>query len=103
MSTEQPRRVSAVHGRASIEPDPPSEVALADELRATRSRDELLDLASRHALGHREEDARMRRAAWRALARRFGHGVRIGRGALATHLETFEIGDGVFIGEQTFI
>ena len=45
----------------------------------------------------------MRRAAWRALARRFGHGVRIGRGAMAKHPETFEIGDGVFMGEQAFI
>ena len=45
----------------------------------------------------------MRRATWRALARRFGHGVRIGRGALAKHPETFEIGDGVVIGEQAFI
>ena len=45
----------------------------------------------------------MRRAVWRALARRFGHGVRIGRGAIAAHPETFEIGDGVFIGEQAFI
>ena len=29
--------------------------------------------------------------------------VRIGRGALAKHLETFEIGDGVYVGEQAFI
>jgi acetyltransferase-like isoleucine patch superfamily enzyme len=29
--------------------------------------------------------------------------VRIGRGALARHPETFEIGDGVVIGEQAFI
>ena len=33
----------------------------------------------------------------------FGHGVRIGRGAIARHPETFEIGDGVVIGEQAFI
>jgi len=29
--------------------------------------------------------------------------VRIGRGAIARHPETFEIGNGVFIGEQSFI
>ena len=46
---------------------------------------------------------REQRAVWRALTRRFGHGIRIGRGAIATHPETFEIGDGVFIGEQAFI
>jgi acetyltransferase-like isoleucine patch superfamily enzyme len=45
----------------------------------------------------------MCRAIWRALTRSFGHGVRIGRGAIMSHPETFEIGDGVFIGEQAFI
>src|SRR5204862_576896 len=63
----------------------------------------ILHLAGQHAYGETDEDARMRRATWRAVARKFGHGVVIGRGALAKHLETFEIGDGVFIGEQAFI
>ena len=45
----------------------------------------------------------MRRATWRAMAQTFGHGVQIGRGVLAKHPETFEIGDGVFIGEQAFM
>ena len=97
------RIVPAVHGRQVVTPDPPDELALADELRRTRSRQELLDLASLHAMGDNERDARMRRAVWRALARKFGHGVRIGRGALARHPETFEIGDGVVIGEQAFL
>jgi acetyltransferase-like isoleucine patch superfamily enzyme len=102
LSTRE-RVVSAVHGRQDIPPDPPDELALADQLRRERSRAELLDLASKHALGDNEADARMRRATWRALAKRFGHGVRIGRGALAKHPETFEIGNGVVIGEQAFI
>ena len=97
------RVVPAVHGRAAVVPDPPDELALAERLRAEHSLGELLDLASRHAHGDTEADARMRRAAWRAMARRFGHGVRVGRGALAKHPETFEIGDGVVIGEQAFI
>ena len=97
------RVVPAVHARRVVTPDPSDEVALADELRQTRSRSELLDLASLHAMGDNEQDARMRRAVWRALAKKFGHGVRIGRGALARHPETFEIGDGVVIGEQAFI
>ena len=103
MSDGGERIVPAVHGRQVVTPDPPDELALADELRSTRSRQELLDLASLHAMGDNERDARMRRAVWRALARKFGHGVRIGRGALARHPETFEIGDGVVIGEQAFI
>jgi hypothetical protein len=99
----QARVVPAVHGRQRITPDPADELTLADRLREEHSRAELLALASAHALGDHDEDARMRRAVWRALAKRFGHGVRIGRGAMAKHPETFEIGDGVVIGEQTFI
>lgn len=95
--------VAAVHGNAPIPPDPPDELALADRLRAAETRERLQELATRHAYGDSDEDRRMRRAAWRALARRFGHGVTIARGALAKHGETFEIGDGVFIGEQSFI
>jgi len=95
--------VRAVHGVKTIEPDAQEELAFAEELRRTKSRDEILQLASAHALGEDEQAARMRRAAWRALTRRFGHGVRIGRGAIGSHFETFEIGDGVFIGEQAFI
>lgn len=98
-----PRMVPAVHGRQVTVPDSPDELELADRLRREHSRGELLDLAAAHALGDNEQDARMRRAVWRALAKRFGHGVRIGRGALAKHPETFEIGDGVVIGEQAFI
>lgn len=100
---EQSRVITAVHGRRPVERDAAAELALAEELRRSRSREEILQLASQHALGESDEDARMRRATWRALARQFGHGVVVGRGALARHLETFEIGDGVFIGEQLFI
>jgi acetyltransferase-like isoleucine patch superfamily enzyme len=97
------RVVPAVHGRHSVTADPADELALAERLRAERTPAELQALASAHALGDTDDDARMRRAVWRALARRFGHGVRIGRGAIAKHPETFEIGDGVVIGEQAFI
>jgi acetyltransferase-like isoleucine patch superfamily enzyme len=102
-STQTSRVVPAVHGRQTVAPDPPDEIALAEQLRRERSRADLLDLASKHAHGLSDQDVRMRRAVWRALARRFGHGVRIGRGAIVTHPETFEIGDAVFIGEQAFI
>jgi acetyltransferase-like isoleucine patch superfamily enzyme len=102
-SVQGGRVVSAVHGLRQVEPDPADEVALADRLRAERSHAELLALAAQFAHGVTDEDVRMRRAVWRALARRFGNGVRIGRAAIATHPETFEIGNGVFIGEQAFI
>ena len=97
------RLVPAVHGRQTVEPDGSDELELAERLRRDHTREQLLDLASRHGHGDNAADARMRRAVWRALAKRFGHGIRIGRGALAKHPETFEIGDGVFIGEQSFI
>jgi acetyltransferase-like isoleucine patch superfamily enzyme len=97
------RIVPAVHGRRTIEPDSTIDQELAERLRREHSREELLDLASRHAHGDNDEDARMRRATWRALARRFGHGVRVCRGAIMKHPETFEIGNGVYVGEQVFI
>ncbi len=101
MSSE--RVVPATHGVKAVAPDSPEEIALADRLRRELSRAELLALASRHLWGDSDEDARMRRASWRALAKRFGYGVHVGRGALVKHPETLEIGNGVFIGEQAFI
>jgi acetyltransferase-like isoleucine patch superfamily enzyme len=97
------RVVPAIHGARTVVADASADIELADRLRAQHSRPELLDLASRHAQGDNDEDARMRRIVWRALARRFGHGVRVGRGAMIRHPETFEIGDGVVIGEQAFL
>jgi acetyltransferase-like isoleucine patch superfamily enzyme len=103
MGSDQARFVHAAHGLRAVEPDSDEDLALAEELRRSRSRDELVQLAARHAFANGPDDVRVRRAAWRALARRFGHGVSIGCGALAKHVETFEIGDGVFIGEHSFI
>jgi acetyltransferase-like isoleucine patch superfamily enzyme len=97
------RVVDAVHGVRRIEPDPADELALAAELRQRHTREELAALATRHAYLDTDDDRRLRRAVWRASARRFGHGVRVGRGVLALHLETLEIGDGVFIGDQSYI
>src|SRR5262245_20020564 len=97
------RTVEAVHGRRAVTPDPDDELALANELRQSETPAGLMALAGQHARGESPADARLRRAVWRALARRFGHGVTVGRYAIAKHLETVEIGDGVFIGEQSFI
>lgn len=97
------RVVPAVHGRREVSPDPQFEVELAEHLRRTTSREGLLDLAARFGTGDTDLDALMRRATWRALARGFGHGVRIGRHAIVKHPETLVIGNGVFIGEQAYI
>jgi acetyltransferase-like isoleucine patch superfamily enzyme len=97
------RMVPAVHGKNRIEPDPAFEVDLSKHLSKNYTSTSLLDQYTRFAIGDTELDSLMRRAIWRALARKFGDGVRIGSGAGFKHLETFEIGDGVFIGAQTYL
>jgi acetyltransferase-like isoleucine patch superfamily enzyme len=97
------RLVPALHGLREIAPDSEAELTLTADLRRRHSLDELLQLAGRHAYEDGEDAERLRRAVWRALCRTFGNGVRIGRAAIASHFETFEFGDGVFIGDQVFI
>jgi acetyltransferase-like isoleucine patch superfamily enzyme len=97
------RIVPAVHGTRQINPDPLFELDLSRHLSGSYSAAALLEHYSRFANGDGELDSLMRRAIWRALARKFGNSVRIGSGVGFTHLETFEIGDGVFIGAQAYI
>ena len=103
MADIQDRTVEAVHGRRAVVPDPPFERELADSMRSRYEPRALLELYGRFAYGEGEFDAMMRRAVWRALARRFGDGVQIGRGVLCRHPETFEIGSNVFIGDQAVL
>jgi acetyltransferase-like isoleucine patch superfamily enzyme len=95
--------VPAVHGARVIEPDPPFERGLGEHLRARYDACALMELYGRFAQGEAEFDGLMRRALLRALARSFGDGVIVGRGVVFRHPETFEIGAGVFLGEQTVI
>lgn len=97
------RVVKAVHGLKDITPDPEFEIGFADYLRAQYSPAGLLDLYARFAIGDGSFDQLMRRVIWRAMARRFGHGVHIGSGVGFKHIETFEIGNGVFIGAQSYL
>jgi acetyltransferase-like isoleucine patch superfamily enzyme len=97
------RIVPAVHGKRQVEPDPSFEIDLSQHLRESHSADQLLEQYNRFATGEGTLDALMRRAIWRSLARKFGNGVRVSAGVHFRHLETFEIGDGVFIGAQAFI
>lgn len=102
-ATELRRRVvRAVHARRDIPPDPDFELGLTAWLReqyGTR----LDEVYARFALGEDGVDPVMRRAIWRGLARRFGNGVSIGPGVGFKHPETFEIGNGVFIGAQSYV
>ena len=99
----KPRITPAVHGQAQVKTDPSFEMDLSRHLRRAYSSAALLEHYSRFANGDGELDSLMRRAIWRAVARKFGNGVRIGSGVGFKHLETFEIGDGVFIGAQAYI
>jgi len=97
------RLVKAGHGSAEIVADPDFEAGLARELAARYDRAGLLTLFRQFSRGEDYVDELMRRVCLRALARRCGTGVKIGPGVALRHPETFEIGDGVFIGEQTII
>jgi acetyltransferase-like isoleucine patch superfamily enzyme len=97
------RMIKAVHALQEIRLDPNFEIELSDHFRTNYGRDKLVDLYSRFVLGDGEFDELMRRNIWRAVARKFGNGVRIGSGVGFKHLETFEIGNGVFIGAQAYI
>lgn len=97
------RVVKAVHGLRRVVRDGRSELQLARRLKDELEPDELAALYGRHMWGLAPSDAVMRRAIWRALAKRFGHGVTISEGVGFRHIETFEIGDGVFIGAMSFL
>lgn len=102
MSSEV-RIVPAVHGRREVRPDPVFEIGLSASLHASYSANGLIDLYGRFATGDGAVDQLMRRAIWRAAARHCGHGLQVGAGVGFKHLETFEIGDAVFIGAQAYI
>lgn len=97
------RIVKATHGVRNDISDPEFELGLADHLKTEYAQDALLELYGKYKSGEGKLDAIMRRAIWRALSKRFGLGVRIESGVGFKHVETFEIGNNVFIGAQTFI
>jgi acetyltransferase-like isoleucine patch superfamily enzyme len=97
------RVVPAVHGQRHVGTDAPFEAGLSAHLKSAYTSSGLLELYGRYAVGDGELDHMLRRAIWRALARRFGAGVTIESGAGFKHPETFDIGNGVFIGSQSYI
>jgi acetyltransferase-like isoleucine patch superfamily enzyme len=97
------RIVKAVHGSQELKSDPEFEVGMAEHLRDRYDREGLIELYNRFATGEGDFDVLMRRLIWRAVAREFGYGVHIGSSVGFKHLETFEIGNRVFIGSQSYI
>lgn len=63
----------------------------------------LIELYGRFSQGDGVMDAMMRRVIWRAYAKSCGAGLQVGSGAAFKHLETFELGAGVFIGAQSYM
>jgi acetyltransferase-like isoleucine patch superfamily enzyme len=97
------RIVEAVHGRQEVQRDSDMEIGLAAALKSEYELRDLVELYGRFSSGDGFIDTLMRRAIWRAVCRRCGHGLRVGSAVGFKHLETFEIGDGVFIGAQAYI
>jgi galactoside O-acetyltransferase len=97
------RVVRAVHGREEVRPDPAFEIGLSTSLKSSYDQAALVELYTRFAGGDGALDLLMRRCIWRAAARRCGHGLQVGSGVGFKHLETFELGDKVFIGAQAYI
>ena len=100
---EQARVVKAVHGVQTVEPDPPEELKESADLRSIETNEQLLARYSAACYEDSPNGARMRRVVLRAICRSFGNGVKVGVGVLVLHPHTFEIGDAVFIGNQTFL
>jgi acetyltransferase-like isoleucine patch superfamily enzyme len=97
------RVVKAVHGVQDVTPDPADELKEAADLRATESKEQLLARYSAACYDDSALGARARRVVLRAICKSFGNGVKVGVGVLVLHPHTFEIGDAVFIGNQTYL
>jgi acetyltransferase-like isoleucine patch superfamily enzyme len=98
MSDTAGRTVPAVHGRQEIPADPAFERDFAARLRGMGA-SVVADLYARFAGGDSPFDEIMRRVLVHAMARSCGDGLRVGRGVLFRHPETFSIGRGVFLGD----
>jgi len=97
------RTVKAVHGARQLTPDAEYVRGLAQDLRAQYGREGLIELYGRFVQGYGTLDTLMRRVVWIALARDCGQGLRVEPGAGFKHPETFEIGNGVFVGSGAYI
>lgn len=97
------RVVPAVHANAPVSPDPEFEIGMSEHLRQTCTQEELLSLSNKHNAGSSQFDRMMRRIIWRALCRKLGQSLKIEENVTVKHIETFEIGDNVFIGAQSII
>ena len=97
------RIVTAVHGVRKAADDPAFYAPMAAWLRAQFRSEAVTDLYTRHMHGDDPLNSSMRAVIFRAAARRVGRGLSVGSGVGFKHVETFSIGDGVFIGAQSYL
>jgi acetyltransferase-like isoleucine patch superfamily enzyme len=76
---------------------------MAAHLRKRLGREQLLDAFARHVAASSPIDLMMRRICLRALVKKLGSGLTIRNNMSVVHPETFEIGEGVYVGEQVII
>ena len=97
------RIVKAVHGTKIVDRDPVFQVGMSEFLAREYSKSALVDLYQRFVSGDDQLSIVMRRSIFRALASRCGHGLMVGTQVGFKHLETFQFGNGVFIGTGTYL
>lgn len=97
------RIIKAVHGLREIVPDPQFELDMAAHLRKRLGREQLLTAFAQHVAASGPIDVMMRRICLRALCRSLGSGLIVRNNVSVIYPETFEMGDGVFLGEQAII
>lgn len=102
-NTETGRVVAAFAGRLETIDDPDFELDFAIELSRRCGSEQTLSLFYRFAGGESWFDGVIRRICFRALVRRCGKGISVGRAVCLRNPETFEIGDGVIIGDQVVL
>lgn len=95
--------VKAVFGSKKIIEDPVYENLMASHLAVEYSFEERMQFLERFRFGEGKLDGSMRRIILKSVLKQMGNDVSIGSGVLFIHPETIEIGDGVFIGDQTII
>ena len=96
-------RFAAFQCKQKIVPDPVEEIECAESYQKSHAPDELIHMFSLRSIGTSPEAEVERRVILRALTKSFGDGVRVGCGVSIRHPETFEIGDGVFIGDHAML
>jgi len=97
------RIVTAVHGVRQAGDDPAFFAPMAAWMRAQFRSEAVAELYTRHMHGDDPLNTSMRAVIFRAAARHVGKGLQVGSGVGFKHVETFSIGEGVFIGAQSYL